>query len=204
MKAFKPILLILICLTFYSFNSDRTFKILFIGNSLTYTNDLPGLVRKVALKKGMKIETEMLAYPNYALIDHWNEEKAQDLISNEKFDLVILQQGPSSQQFGREILIEYGKKFRELCEINNTETAYFMVWPSLEYYNTFDAVIKNHREAARINEALLLPVGEQWKEHFDTTDNFDYYSGDGFHPSEKGSEAAAEIIASELLKWKCN
>ena len=204
MKAFKPFLLLLICLTFYSFNSDRTFKILFIGNSLTYTNDLPGLVKKVALKKGMKIETEMLAYPNYALIDHWNEEKAQDLISNEKFDLVILQQGPSSQQFGREILIEYGKKFRELCEINNTETAYFMVWPSLEYYNTFDAVIKNHREAARINEALLLPVGEQWKEHFDTTGNFDYYSGDGFHPSEKGSQAAAEIITTELLKWKRN
>ena len=79
-----------------------------------------------------------------------------------------------------------------------------MVWPSREYYHTFDGVIENHREAAKINNALLFPVGEVWKKHFEGTNNFDYYGPDQFHPSEKGSQAAAEIIAQELKKWNPN
>lgn len=73
-----------------------------------------------------------------------------------------------------------------------------MVWPSMTYYNTFDDVIKNHRDAARLNDAILIPVGEVWKKHFDETNSFDYYSSDGFHPSLKGSKEAARVIISTL------
>lgn len=205
MKRFKFILILLVILTCgYSYSQESELSILFVGNSLTYTNYLPKLVEKAAKKQGLNLQTEMIAKPDYALIDHWNDGIVQKLISTKKFDLVIIQQGPSSQDFGKEILIEYGKKFKKLCEENNAELAYFMVWPSREYYHTFDGVIKNHKEAAEINQALIFPVGEVWKKHFEATDNFEYYGPDRFHPSKKGSQAAAEIIAQELKKWKRN
>lgn len=176
-----------------------TINILFIGNSLTYYNDLPKLVKKYANKKGIKVKTEMIAYPNYAIMDHWNDGKAQKLISSNNYDYVIIQQGPSSQREGRKVLIEYGKRFNSLCKKNNSKLCYYMVWPSMNYYYTFDDVIKNHTDAASINNAILLPVGEIWKTHFDKTNNFDYYNSDGFHPSLKGSKKAAEIIVESLL-----
>lgn len=202
----RPLRVILMFLIFVSCNSTKTnsnvktTSVLFVGNSLTYTNNLPKLVEAVAKEKDIRIKTKMIAFPNYAILDHWNDGVVQKEIRSKKYDYVIVQQGPSSQEFGREVLLEYGKKYSYLCRNNNTQLAYFMVWPSLNYYKTFDGVIKNHREAAKLNNAILLPVGEVWKTHFDADENFDYYSNDGFHPSLKGSQKAAEVIVDYLFE----
>lgn len=89
---------------------------------------------------------------------------------------------------------------KSLCDETNAKLVYFVVWPSLGYYNTFDGVIKNHKEAAKINKAIICPVGEVWKAHFDKTNQFDYYGPDGFHPSVLGSKVAADIIVNTLFK----
>ncbi len=181
-------------------NSNTILNVLFIGNSLTYTNDLPQLVKKNAKKKGIKINTNMVAYPNYSIEDHWNEGYVQKLISSNNYDFVILQQGPSSQSDGRKMLIEYGGKYNSLCKLNETKLCYFMVWPSLNYYQTFDDVIKNYKDAASINNSILLPVGKVWKDYIDSSKDKKYYSSDGFHPSKKGSQIAAKIIVEHLLQ----
>lgn len=180
-------------------NSKKPVKVLFVGNSLTYTNDLPQLVKKTARQKGVSLKTKMIAFPNYAIEDHWNDGVVQKEIKKNSYDFVILQQGPSSQPPGRKMLFEYGKKFSDLCKKNDAQLCYLMVWPSLTYYHTFDGVIKNYREAAAENDAILCPVGEVWKAHFDVTENLDYYSFDGFHPSLKGSQVAAEVIVEHLF-----
>lgn len=176
------------------------YSILFIGNSLTYTNDLPKLVMKRANKMGIRIASKMIAFPNYALEDHWNDGQVQQQIASKKYDYVIIQQGPSSQEEGRKMLLDYGKKLSNLCQLNGAQLCFFMVWPSLHYYNTFEGVIKNYEEAASTNNSILLPVGKVWKEHFDTTNHFDYYGPDGFHPSLSGSNKAAEVIVDYLFK----
>lgn len=178
----------------------KNIQILFVGNSLTYTNNLPKLVEKSGQQKGIEIKTKMIAFPNYAIIDHWADGEVQKQIATKDFDFVILQQGPSSQNDGREMLIEYGEKFKTLCKINDAKLCFFMVWPSLNYYHTFDGVIKNYKDAATINDAILLPIGTAWKRHFDLTNNFDYYGSDGFHPSLTGSQVAADVIIESLFK----
>ena len=180
-------------------NSKTVYHILFVGNSLTYSNNLPKLVKKSAKLKDVEIKTKMIAFPNYAIEDHWNDGQVQKLISSKKYDFIIIQQGPSSQNDGRKILIDYGEKYTKLCNLNNAKLCYFMVWPSLNYYHTFDGVIKNHRDAASINNSILLPVGEVWKEFIDSTNSLEYYSSDGFHPSLKGSQIAANVIVEYLL-----
>src|SRR4051812_34987541 len=46
------------------------YHVLFIGNSLTYTNDLPGSVAAIAAMAGDTIRTRTIAGPDMALIDH--------------------------------------------------------------------------------------------------------------------------------------
>lgn len=179
--------------------SKRVYTILFVGNSFTYTNDIPLLVKKKAKLKGIKLNTKMLAYPNYALIDHWNDGKVQKLISRKKYDFVIVQQGPSSQNKGRQLLLEYAEKFSELCKTNNSKLVIYMVWPAVDNFHTFGSVINNYREAAVKNNAVLCPVGEVWKTFIENTNNFDYYSFDNFHPSLKGSQVAADVMVQYLF-----
>ncbi|MCB0448399.1 MAG: SGNH/GDSL hydrolase family protein, partial [Gelidibacter sp.] len=194
--------ILLFSLSLYSCNNDQVEKykvdginkkILFVGNSLTYTNNLPELVKQEALSRDIEIEVSMLAYPNYALEDHLNDGEVQNLIEKGNYDFVVVQQGPSSQQDGIESLLEFGSVFKSLCEQNNTQLAFFMVWPSRMYYYTYPGVINNYTQAATANEAILCPVGEVWKAHFDATDDFSYYGPDEFHPSLIGSQVAAQV-----------
>lgn len=181
-------------------NDDASeFSLLFIGNSLTYVNDLPSLVKAIALTNGNDVSVTTIANGNYALIDHWNDGIIQTHIESGDYDFVIVQQGPSSQPYGRELLFEYGGKISDLCNNNDTKLAYYMVWPSLQYYSTFDGVIFSYTEAANMNNDILCPVGEVWKTYFDDTEDFSYYGPDGFHPSLAGSEVAAQIIYESLF-----
>jgi hypothetical protein len=180
--------------------SNKKVNILFVGNSLTYSNNLPKLVKDIAKKKGILIKTKMIAYPNYALIDHLDDKEVKAALETNKYDFLIVQQGPSSQSEGRKLLFESVEKLSEICHKNECQLAVFMVWPSKQYYRTFNKVIKNHREVAEKYNALLCPVGEVWKAHFEASNNFDYYSSDGFHPSKKGSQVAAQIIVDSLFE----
>ncbi|OIQ38882.1 MAG: hypothetical protein BM563_05090 [Bacteroidetes bacterium MedPE-SWsnd-G1] len=196
------IIFIILSIAFFNLkaNAQNDSAILFIGNSLTYTNNLPQLVKKEGKKKGNKIKTTLLAKPNYAIVDHLNEGSVQKELKAKNYDYIIIQQGPSSRPEGKKLLIESGIAINALLKGTKTKLVYFMVWPSMAYYQTFDSVIKNHKDAAKLNNAILCPVGEEWKRHFDATKNFDYYGLDGFHPSLKGSKNTAEIIVNTLFE----
>ncbi|HMQ06157.1 MAG TPA: hypothetical protein PKC30_02595 [Saprospiraceae bacterium] len=173
-------------------------NVLFIGNSLTSFNDLPQLFKNYSMLRGNDIRTAMHALPYTSLQDLWYAGIIQNFIASGKFAFVVVQQGPSSQEEGRGILLEYGAKLKALCDEYGAKLAFFMVWPDREYYHTFDGVIRNYTDAAYVNHSILCPVGKVWKEHFDAHNDFSYYGGDGFHPSLKGSEVAAKVIHHSL------
>jgi len=179
--------------------SDSAKTILFVGNSLTYFNDLPKLVARAGMNRGIEIRTEMIAKPNYALEDHWNEGYMQLMIARNKYDFVVVQQGPSSQADGRIMLLDYGARIKNICIPQNTQLAFFMVWPAFSNLHTFDGVINNYTAAAAATNSLLCPVGKLWKEHFLSTGDYSYYGPDMFHPSQAGSEHAAMIIFETLF-----
>lgn len=180
--------------------NQEAVHVLFVGNSLTYFNDLPLLVEELASNRGENWEVEMLALPNYALEDHWNDGKFQKMICENSYEYIVVQQGPSSQEDGRQMLLQYGALIKTLCESRGTQLAFFMVWPSRQYYHTFEGVISNYAEAAGTTNSILCPVGQHWKSHFESTGDFSYYGADGFHPSRKGSEVAATIIYESLSR----
>lgn len=184
---------------FTSTTKEKPIRILFVGNSLTYVNNLPHLVEKVAKEMGVTLKTEMLAFPDYALEDHWREGKLQKMLASGRFAYVVVQQGPSSQEEGRVILLEYSTKIKALCDQYNSRLAIYMVWPSRVYYQTFNGVIDSYAEAAKRTNSILCPVGEVWKRHFDTTRDYSYYGPDQFHPSVEGSKVAAKVIAESLF-----
>lgn len=174
-------------------------KILFVGNSLTYFNDLPSQVAAIGASMGNHIEQEVMAYPNYALEDHWNDGCLQDMISSGFYDFVVVQQGPSSQSDGAKSLLEYGERIQQLCMQHDAKLAFFMVWPARANYHTFNGVIANYTSAAHATGAILCPVGATWKRHIDDTGDWSYYGPDAYHPSAVGTGVAAGIVYKSLF-----
>jgi hypothetical protein len=174
-------------------------KILFVGNSLTYSNDLPGLVKNIALQNNHPLEANSLSKPNYSLEDHWKEGYVVKEINKGLYDFVIVQQGPSALKASRDNLIEYSLLFAKACKDRACKLAFYMVWPSAERSFDFKDVITSYTLAADTTHSILCPAGSAWLKVWELKKDLQLYSGDGFHPSEQGSLLAALVLYGALF-----
>src|SRR5688500_18603857 len=70
--------------------------VLFVGNSLTETNDLPARVAALAAATGRKLEYQTITFGGFSLEDHWNQGDARAALATRSWDVVVMQQGPSA------------------------------------------------------------------------------------------------------------
>jgi hypothetical protein len=178
--------------------------ILFVGNSLTYVNDLPFIVESLAdsvpgLPPAQRLSPAMTAFPDYALYDHWNDGTAVRAIDQGKWSVVVLQQGSSALDESRVLLRDWTKKFDVKIKATGGRTAMYAVWPLASRQFDFDRVNESYTLAAADVNGMLFPVGEAWRAAWRRDANLALYASDGLHPSVRGSYVAALVIASMLL-----
>ncbi|MEZ4416602.1 MAG: SGNH/GDSL hydrolase family protein [Gemmatimonadota bacterium] len=175
------------------------FNVLFIGNSLTYANDLPVMLRGLLVEAGLgPVEVAQVAFPNYGLEDHWLDGRARAAIELGGWDYVVMQQGPSATE-GRPSLLEYSRRFGELARAIGATPALYMVWPATERSFDFDGVAASYALAADSAQGILFPAGEAWRAAWRRDPNAQLYGPDGFHPSAQGSYLAALTMADRLV-----
>ena len=180
-------------------DQQRGPRVLFIGNSLTYTNDLPGLVQQLASVTGGKpLTVSSVTAPNYSLEDHWNTGNAAREIAAGGWDVVVLQQGPSSLDESRVLLVEYAKRFAAEARKVHARVALYSVWPPNDRLAFFDAVTANYAAAADSTGGLLFPAGEAWRAAWRRDAGLPLYGADGFHPSQLGTALAAIVIVNQV------
>jgi hypothetical protein len=192
------ILLLLACSSSVSDPSPGRYRVLFVGNSLTYVNDLPAMVARISASLGAPLETHSLVAPDYGLEDHWNDGMVARLLQRERWDVVVLQQGPSSLPESGANLVDYATRFGTLIRTGGACPAVYMVWSEARYPQLFDAVRDHYREAADSARAQFLPAGEAWRASWRNDSTFAFYSADGLHPTPLGSYVAALTITAGL------
>lgn len=174
-------------------------RVLFIGNSLTAWNDLPAMFQALAVAGGNERPVvRTIARGGYSLEDHWNEGAAQKAIAAERWDVVVLQQGPSALPESRRLLVAYARRFAAAARAAGARPALYMVWPSTSRASDFAGVSASYAEAARAVKGALLPVGDAWRTILREHRDIALYSDDGLHPTRAGSYVAALIIYREL------
>ena len=69
-------------------------RVLFVGNSLTYVNDLPSTLRALAASQPtpVTIETQTFVAPGGSLADRWNDGKAAAALASGHWDAMVLQE----------------------------------------------------------------------------------------------------------------
>ena len=187
-------LLLAACSSTAAAPSAGPLRVLFVGNSLTYANDLPWLLRRLGIADGITIETRDESQANYALEDHWNRPASRQALAQGGWDVVILQQGPSSLPASRANLIAWARNWADAVRAQGGTPALYMVWPDRSRLAFFDDVSLSYRLAADSAAARLYPAGEAWRAAWARDASLALYGPDDFHPSVMGSYLAALTI----------
>lgn len=174
---------------------EGSVKVLFIGNSLTYQNDLPLTIGQLALSAGLpECYCIAIAYPDFALEDHYDFREAVRALQDESWDFVVMQQGPSALASSRANLIQWAGLFGDLIDENGAQAVMYGVWPQYDRSFDFPNVTESYRQAADAIGALLAPAGEAWLNAWARDSTLPLYAADDFHPSTMGTYLAALTV----------
>jgi hypothetical protein len=178
--------------------SGQSLRLLFIGNSYTYVNDLPAMVDALADSAGVTLEIESVTFGGVSLEDHWNEGTAAARLASQRWDVVVLQQGPSSLPESRVNLLDYATRFDKLIRAAGGRPAFYSVWPEQARMEAYDAARESYTIAADSLHAMLFPASEAWRAAWRKDASLGLYGPDGLHPSEMGTYLVALVMVAEL------
>jgi len=174
-------------------------RILFIGNSLTYVNDLPAVVKALASGAGLQsTQVATAAYPDFGLEQHWSAGDSRAAIEKDGWTHVVMQQGPSALETSRVNLLQWSNTFAEIIKQHGAMPGMYMVWPSTDRFFDFDRVSESYRLAAEAIEGQLYPAGDAWRAAWARNPSLALYGPDGFHPSSLGTYTAALTIVAVI------
>ena len=173
-------------------------RVLFVGNSLTYSNGLPRTVADLAKAAGQRtLYAVSIAFPDFALEDHLAQGDAARVLKAQDWDFVVLQQGPTSLASSRVLLERDARRFAPLIAQAKAKPALFMVWPTEDRQFAFNDVRDSYRAAAVDIDGLFLPAGMSWLEAWKRDAGLVLYL-DGLHPTPMGTYLAAMVIVQRL------
>lgn len=168
-------------------------KILFIGNSHTFYNDMVRMVQELFLLSGERIEVTMLTQGGMNLEWHKNNPQTAFNLRYGNYDYCILQQ--KAHPFdGYE---ELTKGIGDICDLASglpTKFLLYMTWARKGKSQEQEEISQGHEKAAKEHNILLAPVGNIWQKCLRTYPEIELYFTDGAHASKAGSFLAASCI----------
>ena len=147
---------------------DAAVRVLFIGNSYTYVNNVPALLEAVAVQSGgPAIETDMLVAPGAKLVDFVEAGAVLERLEDEAWDVVVLQelgghlaclstgQRPLPTECSESIASH--RKLAKAARRNGARILLFGTWSMTE--NVQGVVSRSSRRVASMIDAKLVDVG---------------------------------------------
>lgn len=179
-------------------------KFLFVGNSHTYTNDLPGVFYEMAQAGGHDVEVYDLTEGSYTL--EWFSDPEDEIgavlieaLQGEHWDFVVLQENTNAAISinAKEDMYPYARKLDQMIGAAGGQTAFLMTWAPEEGAGVFSreavqAMLSNgYQTIAKELDALMIPGGNIFLEALNQDGNLTLLGEDGQHPSEEGTYLAA-------------
>lgn len=169
-------------------------KILFIGNSHTFFNDMPHTVAGLFGACGLETpDVTMLTIGGMTLDWHYEQPQTRFNIAYGHYDFVVLQD-VAHPFVGREKLLSDVGLMMQLIEKTDTRPCLYMTW-SEQIKPEIQAPMRDaYRLASETYGTLLARAGEAWDIIRHTCPEITLYYSDGEHASPYGSYLAACAI----------
>ena len=203
--SFKNIFLIFLLLfvfTKVNANSNRdTLRVLFIGNSYIYYNNLPQMVSLLSDSLNTKLICKKSTYGGSTLGDHWNSRKGlrtREILEKEKFDIVIIQDNSMWPLEHADSVSMFGKLFCDLIKSKKATPYIYNTWSREATPQTQPAINKVYETLALETQSVLVPVGSIWAEAKIQKPATQLYFTDGSHPSPLGTFLIALCFVKKI------
>jgi len=195
-------------------------KALFVGNSYTYVNDLPGMLRSLSQSGGITLNTEMSAPGGHTFMAHTSNATTLSFLGMPGFDFVIFQEQSQRPSFPQsqvqQEVYPYAAQLDSLYHVANPcgQSVFFMTWgrkygdtqncqfwqPVCTYEGMQVELRRSYLNMAQQNQAIVAPVGIAWWEAMRRDSLLELYSGDFSHPEVTGTYLAACVFYSTLFR----
>ena len=186
-------------------------RVLFLGNSYTYFNNLPALVSELA-KAGhqCQVETRMVAPGGKRLQDQWESSAAHEALNSQTWDFVVLQdQSTLGTNYyfegkvrvaGDEVFRPYAERWANEIRKHGAVPVFFLTWARKATPEDQAALNYAYIHTAKTTHAVVAPVGLAWERLRQKDPTVDLYYIDGSHPSAAGSYLAACAIYAAIFR----
>src|SRR5688500_17339162 len=133
-------------------------SILFIGNSFTARNDLPGLLVRMAEARGIKIEHRLISVGGASLRTHWNKGEAAEAIRRGKYDYVVLQEQSTLPVKNAARMHENVRLFDEMIKKSGSRTALYLTWARRHTPQAQDVITRAYETIGDELGATVIPA----------------------------------------------
>lgn len=174
-------------------------KALFIGNSFTARNDLPGLVARLAEARGKALEHRLISAGGASLRTHWNAGEALKAIQGGHYDHVVLQEQSTLPVKNATRMHENVRLFDEAIKAAGAKTVLYMTWARQNVPQSQQAITDAYTSIGRELGATVVPVGLAWQKFLGKHDQPVLHDKDQSHPSLAGSYLAACVFLAMLF-----
>jgi hypothetical protein len=192
----------------------KTLRVLFVGDSLTYVNDLPGMMVRVAnsdRSSPVRFEVRSVTAPDASLSNLWDQGCGLSRLKSDHYDVAVLQEHsyfwlPDTAEQAREA----AGRWISAARTYGARPVYFEPWmdPDDTYSSGGDA-LEAAQDNARLYGADIARIGEAFAGARAMIGAPELYAADHHHPSEAGTWLAALVIfhgltgePAERVTWR--
>ncbi len=186
-------------------------RVLFVGNSLTFFNDLPEVFAALARSGGHSVEVDMSAQGGQTLAGHATSPATLKKLDGQRWDLIVLQEQsriPAIAAQRSEQMLPAVRLLDEKAAESGADTVLFVTWASRDglpgagfkdYVAMQSAIEAGYLEVAGEIGAMVAPVGAAWQRALEEHPELELWQRDGIHPSPEGTYLAACVFHATLL-----
>jgi len=191
--------------------SPRCTRVLFVGNSYTYVNNLPNVFAGLAASGGHQVATGMLATGGATLADHVRDPATATTLTSTSWNAVVLQEQseiPSSGTLWQSQMYPAAAQLVGMVRQAGAVPILFLTWAHregwpetglLDYRSMQEAIDGGYLAVARRQDVSTAPVGLAWSALLGRTPQADLWQDDGSHPTLEGTYLAACVFYATIF-----
>ena len=167
-------------------------KLLFVGNSHTYYNSMPDIVRRLFEATGQKAHVTMLAVGGKPLSYHATAHNTSFNLRCGGYDAVIAQERATG--FDAVAFRDSARAIKEMADRAETPLYLFMPWAARDNRALQGAMTDAYQDFCRASGCFFAPAGEVFGRLLQSEAADMLYREDGSHATPFGSYVAAVTI----------
>ena len=185
-------------------------RVLFLGNSYTYVNDLPAVFRDLARAGGQNVETGMVANGGETLAQHAASSDSLGAIRGSSWQFVVLQEQseiPALASAWRSQMFPAAEALVGSIRAVNATPILLETWAhrdglpgdGLDYAAMQVAVDDSYEGLGQDLGVMVVPAGQAWAAMLRVDPAITLWQDDGSHPSPAGTYLAACVLYARLF-----